>query len=126
MPKTPRITEAEWTVMRVIWKKHPITASEVVGALSGTTDWSPKTIKTLITRLANKGVLRYVTEGRTFVFSPTVSEEESLERESETFLTRFFGGSVNPLIAHFIERGKLSQEEVDELRAILRRKGKRS
>jgi len=120
MPQVPKIPESEWTVMRVIWRKHPITANEVVEALSGTTNWSHKTIKTLISRLVNKGVLTYEKRGRAFYFSPAFSEEDSLERESESFLTRFFGGSLNPLVAYFVEKGKISLKELEELKEILR------
>ncbi len=124
MPQIPKIPECEWTVMRIIWKKYPITANEVVEALAGTTNWSHKTIKTLISRLANKGVLTYEKRGRAFYFSPAFTEEESLERESETFLSRFFGGSLNPMIAYFVEKGKISPKEVEELKDMLRQKEK--
>jgi BlaI family penicillinase repressor len=122
MSKKPRITEAEWTVMNIVWKKHPITSGEVVKALKDTTTWSPKTIKTLLTRLVKRGALTYETRGNAFLFSPAVTEEASIERESETFLARFFGGSLNPMIAYFVDKGKLSQEEVEELKGILHRK----
>jgi BlaI family transcriptional regulator, penicillinase repressor len=123
MSRIPKITEAEWTVMRVIWNKHPITANEVVETLSGTTNWSHKTIKTLISRLTNRGVLTYEKRGRAFYFSPTVTEEASIERESESFLSRFFGGSLNPMLLYFVERGKISESELEELKGLLHKKG---
>jgi BlaI family transcriptional regulator, penicillinase repressor len=123
MSRIPKITEAEWTIMRVIWDKHPITANEVVETLSGTTNWSHKTIKTLISRLTNRGALTYEKCGRAFYFSPTVTEEASIERECESFLSRFFGGSLNPMVLYFVERGRISPEEMEELKKILHKEG---
>ena len=55
MKKLPQISEAEYEVMKVIWKYAPINTNEITDKLLQCTDWSPKTIHTLIKRLAGKG-----------------------------------------------------------------------
>ena len=62
MSAMPKITEAEWAVMKVFWHKSPRTANEVVDALDGS-GWNPKTIRTLIIRLQKKGALDFEKDG---------------------------------------------------------------
>lgn len=59
MKVLPQISEAELEVMKIVWKYAPISTNEITDRLIKTTTWSPKTIQTLIKRLATKGVLTY-------------------------------------------------------------------
>ena len=52
--KLPQISEAEFEVMQIIWDKAPINTNEIVGLLSAASDWSPKTIQTMLIRLEKK------------------------------------------------------------------------
>ena len=120
MKKVPRISDSEWEVMRVLWAKGPCSANEVIEALPRK-DWHPKTVKTLLGRLVKKGAAAFVEEGRAYVYRPLVAENDCMEAESESFLDRVFGGSLQPMLAHFVERKKLSPEEIQELKRILNR-----
>jgi BlaI family transcriptional regulator, penicillinase repressor len=62
----PKISEAEWRIMQLFWKKAPRTANEVVEALKGKTDWNRQTIRTLINRLVQKKALCHEKQGRAF------------------------------------------------------------
>jgi BlaI family penicillinase repressor len=115
----PRISEAEWAVMRVIWSKSPITANGVVEALASERDWKPKTIHTLLRRLAAKGALAYDKQGREYRFRPTVDPKEYVRAASRSFLGRFFNGELAPFLACLLEGEDLTREEVEELRRIL-------
>ena len=64
MKQIPKISESEWQIMKLLWAKSPSTANEIVKALSATTAWKPKTIKTLINRLVKKQALGYEKKGR--------------------------------------------------------------
>ena len=57
MSNLPQISEAEFEVMKIVWKYAPISTNDITDKLLQTTSWSPKTIQTLIKRLVNKGVL---------------------------------------------------------------------
>jgi BlaI family penicillinase repressor len=121
---TPKITDTEWEVMRVVWGKHPITAAEVIERLSaGDASWHPKTARTLLARLVQKGALEYEAQGRAYVYEPRVSERECIEAASASFLDRVFGGSLRPMLTHFVEREELSREDLAALRKLLQ-KGK--
>ena len=82
----PQISEAEFEVMKIIWKYAPISTNEITDRLVKTTTWSPKTIQTLIKRLVTKGVLSYEKQSRVFVYTPLVDEAEYIGQESNTFL----------------------------------------
>ena len=73
MSDLPQISEAEFKVMKVIWKYAPISSNEITDRLTKSTSWSPKTIQTLIKRLVTKKVLSYEKQGRVFVYTPLVN-----------------------------------------------------
>lgn len=117
----PKISDSEWIVMRVFWEKGESTTAEVVGTLSGSTDWKPRTIQTLIRRLTQKGALRHRKSGRGFAYSPALSEAECEHAASRSFLGHVFDGQLAPFLANFVERETLTPEQIDELRSILDR-----
>lgn len=124
MPTTPQISEAEWEVMRILWDSSPRTAGDVVEALSERMRWHPRTVKTLLGRLVKKGALRYKEEGNRYLYRPAFPRERFIEKESKSFVDRVFGGSATPMLLHFVESLDLSDEEIEELSAILDRKRK--
>lgn len=78
MSKLPQISEAEFEVMKVIWKYAPISTNEVTEKLTQTTDWSPKTIQTMLKRLVTKKALTYEKQSRVFVYTPLETMKKSL------------------------------------------------
>ena len=120
MPHTARITDTEWEVMKILWAKSPQTANEVVDALQVVdSSWHPKTVRTLLNRLVQKRALRFQKEGRSYLYRPAVKEEECVDSAGDSFLQRVFGGSLRPMLAHYVERGKLTPAEIAELKRIL-------
>lgn len=107
--------------MKVIWEKSPITAGEIIERLSGQDQaWHPKTTKTFLTRLVKKGALAFEQVGRAYFYKPLVAQVECVSAESESFLARHFGGSLTPMLAHFVENRKLSKREIRELQQLLK------
>ena len=78
MNTLPQISEAEFEIMKVVWKYAPISTNEITEKLLQTTNWSPKTIQTLIKRLVTKGALTYKKQSRMFIYTPTVNETSML------------------------------------------------
>ena len=122
MKATPRISEAEWEVMKIVWKKSPCLAQDIIQALSGSIKWSPATIKTLLNRLMTKGALRFEKAGKSYIYSPTLTEKECRAVEADSFLHRVFDGALSPMISHFVQAQRLSPKELDSLEKILREK----
>lgn len=119
MPSLPQITEAEYEIMKVVWKYAPINTNEITEHLLKTTSWGPKTIQTLIKRLVTKGALTYEKQGRIFVYTPVVSETAYTQQESSSFLNKFYNGNIANMLSSFIENDHLSKSEIDSLRALL-------
>jgi BlaI family penicillinase repressor len=116
---SPRISDAEWAVMKVLWQRNEATFRQVVEALANQAAWKPKTIHTLLSRLVQKGVLANEKSGREYVFKPLVSEQASRLAASRSFLAKVFDGEIAPFLACFLEREKLSRKEIEELKNIL-------
>lgn len=119
MNKLPTISEAEYEVMKIIWAHAPISTTEVVERLLETSTWTPKTIQSLLARLVKKGALEYQKNSRVFVYTPLVKEEEYLEKESVTFLNRFYNGALNSMVVNFLKHDKLTKDDIEELKKIL-------
>jgi BlaI family penicillinase repressor len=105
--------------MRILWKKAPQPAYDIVQELGKTESWHPNTVKTLLARLHRKKAVSVQKYKNLFLYEPCVSEEECVEAESQSFLERMFGGAVQPLLIHFAKNRKLSKKDLEDLRRIL-------
>ncbi len=120
MKKMPRISETEWEVMKVVWAEAPCSAGRIIERLKqADPTWHPKTAKTFLNRLSKKKVLGFSKQGRAYLYRPLVREAECVNAASESFLGRVFGGSLKSMLAHFVERKKLSAEDIRDLKRLL-------
>ena len=121
MKEAPRISEAEWEVMKVVWKgPEPLLAQDIIHTLAQSRSWSVTTVKTMLSRLVAKGVLRYEQAGRSYLYSATVGEAECRAAEADSLLERVFDGSLSPLLAHFARSRRLTKQELTSLEQLLR------
>lgn len=115
-----KISEAEWTVMEKLWQDSPLTAAEVAKVLRPETGWADNTVRTLLTRLVEKGALKAdEKQPGPRTFRPALSREACVKAEGNSFLQRVFGGAAKPLLVHFAQNSKLTATEVKELKRLL-------
>ncbi|EJV73471.1 BlaI/MecI/CopY family transcriptional regulator [Bacillus cereus] len=121
MNSLPKISEAELEVMKVLWDTASLlTANEVIQALEKTNDWSPKTVRTLLNRLVRKkAISSHQEKGKMYTYTPLISQENYLQVETQSFLKRFYGVALKPLLVNFIKEEKFSSEDIDELKQLL-------
>jgi BlaI family penicillinase repressor len=120
MPAAPDISESEWSIMEALWESSPQTASEVTKTLRASMNWAENTVRTLLTRLVEKGALKTSENASgTRTFIPAVKREACVRAESQSFLDRIFGGAAKPLLVHFAQNSKLTAEEIKELKKLL-------
>ena len=119
MKELPKISDAEWEVMKIIWSNEKTTSSNIIENLKDKEEWKPSTIKSLINRLLNKNAISLDKNGKEYEYYPLVSEEECVKEESNSFLKKVFNGSVNSMLLNFVKSQKLSEEDIEELRNIL-------
>ncbi|MEJ9127313.1 BlaI/MecI/CopY family transcriptional regulator [Bacillus cereus] len=128
MNQLPKVSEAELEVMKVFWNTTPpLTAKDVIEKLEQQNDWSPKTIRTLLNRLVQKNAISCNQENkRMYTYAPLISQENYLEEETQSFLKRFYGAALKPLLVNFIKEEKLSSEDIHELKQILDEKNEKN
>lgn len=114
-----KITQAELSVMEVLWSESPQPASDIADVLAAQKKWNIKTIKTLLSRLVEKQALSTTKDGRRFLYAPLISRESYAATAAQSLSDRLFGGRAAPLVAHLAEGRGLSDEDIAELEAIL-------
>lgn len=84
--------------MEALWERSPQTASEVTKVLRPTMGWAENTVRTLLTRLVEKGALKVKENASgTRAFTPAVKREDCVQAESESFMQRIFrGAAISP------------------------------
>src|SRR5262249_50842874 len=113
------ISDSEWQVMQVVWERKTATAAEVIEALAKTTSWTHRTIRTLLARLVDKGVLAAEPDGNRYLYRPLVSRSKCVRQEGQSFLKRVFGGDTAELLVHFVRGADISPEQIEELKRLL-------
>ncbi len=118
----PKISDAEWEIMKYVWKNHPVKSEEIIAALAIPMNWTDQTIKTFINRLLKKGALGYEKNGRSYTYFPLLTEKECVMAESKSFLERVYDGATVKLFANFLEEELLSDQEIARLQKLLEEK----
>ena len=105
--------------MDVLWREAPLGAAEVVSRLETKKDWSDRTVKTLLSRLVEKGALTTEPDGRRFLYTPAISRDSYAGPATRKFAERLFGGRAAPLVAHLAEGDGLSDEDIADIETLL-------
>jgi BlaI family penicillinase repressor len=122
---SPKISNAEWDVMSVVWAKEPLTAQEVFSALPVGHGWKQKTVNTFLARLVEKGVLEVDKREKAHVYTSRVPREKCIQTESDFFLKRVFQGATGDLVLHFCEHANFTPDEIRELEQLLKERKNR-
>ncbi|MCB1583409.1 MAG: BlaI/MecI/CopY family transcriptional regulator [Xanthomonadales bacterium] len=114
-----KIASTELTVLHILWNESPLTIGQIIARVQPDTGWHENTIKTLVGRLFKKDLISRKKDGKQFFYSPLIEKNVVISDASESLLSRFFGGKLSPLVAHFAKAKKLSAKEIAEIEAIL-------
>ena len=117
------LSNMEWKLMNRLWSAAPMTLMQLTRALAPDTGWTKHTVITMLTRLENKGAVRWEQVGRTRHYYPVISREEARREETAGFLDRVYGGRLGLMMNALVEDHALTKEDIDELSEILRRAG---
>lgn len=117
--KGPELTDAEWTIIKVVWENEPCTAGTVQEALAKSKDWAYSTVKTTMDRMVNKRYLKIEKIRNLQLFSSQISEAEAKRGELRKMLTRAFNGALTPMMQFLIEQEGLSKKESAQLRKLV-------
>ena len=115
-----RISDAELEVMKVLWEaRRELPVTVIREKLQERKGWEPTTIKTLVSRLAGKGVISQEKCG-VFYYKPLVSEQEYNEWVTNNLVDKVYQGNVKNLIAALVNSDGLTPEDLKELREMFR------
>ncbi len=123
MGKVPKISNAEWWILKELWKDSPQSAKQLTKELCKRHMWSTRTVKTLIHRLVKKGALSFVDSGREYQYSPAVTEDDCIKSEQLSLRNKLSKASSLKLITSFIEDIDLTHDQIEELRKLIEKKG---
>lgn len=116
----PKISDSELEVMRVLWRAgDALPVTEIRETLQKSRGWEATTVKTLISRLVAKGVLRQEKRG-VFYYSPLISEAEYNDWATHDLISRVYHGSARDLVAALVRSDGLTQDDIDELRDLFK------
>ena len=118
----PTISDAEWEIMRVVWTNHTVTSKDITEIIKEKMNWKQATIKTLIGRLVEKGMLKTEAIGNKYLYSPLVTEEESLKSKTSDFFEHLCNRKVGATLAELLSEATLSHSDVQLLEEIIQRK----
>lgn len=112
------ITDAELEVMKVIWNENrPITSLEICEAFE-TKGWKKTTIGTFLTRLVEKGALSAEKQGKLYYYTPNISQKDYRKSQTKNLISTLYGGSIKDFAVSLFEEQSISDEELQELKAI--------
>ena len=113
--KTPKIFESEYRFCLLLWENEPINSTKLVALCKEQLGWSKATTYTVIRRLSERGVVK----NENTMVSTLVSKEDAQNSRLEEMVEETFEGSIPAFIAAFSRSKKLSQEDVDQLQALI-------
>ena len=114
------LSEAEWKVMEELWNCAGATGRELSERMERRCGWNRSTTLTLLRRMEGKGAVESAQEGPVKVFRPLLRREEAALRETESFLSRVYHGSLSMMVSTLSRKQALSRKEIDELYALLK------
>ncbi len=118
------LTEAEWAIMKAIWRHQPCAVGTVQEALAASKGWAYSTVKTTMDRMVSKGLLCVQKIRNLRLYSTTVDEVEAKRGEFSRMLQRAFDGALGPMMQFLVEEEGLSAEDALHLRELARRKAR--
>ena len=116
-----KLTQAEWQIMNALWEKHPATAREIMTRLPQGVKWAYTTLKTMLSRLAEKQAVSESKQANTSYYEPLVSQRKARLSAFRLLLDQSFDGAMGPLMHFMLQEQKLNDKQKDELIEILRK-----
>lgn len=119
-PNPVRVSDAELQVLQLLWDESPLDAVELKRRLPVDRSWSLATVKSLLSRLMQKGAIAAEASGRRYLYRPALDRDTVATSQAGRLVDRLFGGRVSPLVAQLAEQRQLDPGDIAELEALVR------
>jgi predicted transcriptional regulator len=115
----PELTESEWAVIKAVWQLEPCPAPTVQEHLAGQRDWSVSTVRTVMERMAAKGLLTSEKLRNLTLYRSAVSRQQAQLGELRYALKNAFDGALTPMVQCLLESERLDATQLDQLEALI-------
>ena len=122
MSKKYELTEAEWSILEVLWEHQTCTAPDVQELLAEHTGWAYSTVKTMMDRMVGKGLLETERIRKMILYRPAIQRVQAQRAELMRTAKRAFQGAFSPLVEFLLDQNKLSKDELEHLEKMIREK----
>ena len=117
-----QISNAEWRIMKIIWMEGKQTSTDLIAVLSERFDWSKSTIKTLLTRLVEKGCLTREKSGKSFVYSALLTQDQGLDLVVEDVKDKVCSKRIVQVLENLIQASDFTLADLNQLQQVLEEK----
>ena len=125
LARKPVLTAQELEIMKVVWRSGASTVRDVYETLLEHRKIAYTTVMTMMNILEQKGYLKKSSEDRAYVYQATRPQKQVIRGMVREFVNRVFNGSAEPLLLHLVEDRKLSEKDIDEIRAMIQKERSR-
>ncbi len=122
--KICELTEAEWAIIQAVWDNQPCAAPTVQEALQNQKNWTYSTVKTMMDRMAAKGLLKTERIRNLILYRSAITKQQAQNSEIMRAVKRAFNGALTPMMQFLIDNKNLSKKQLSELEAMIKRKEK--
>ena len=122
-PPAP-ISDGEWDLLDALWSLQRGTAREVAAAVEPARGWAYSTVKTMLDRMVEKGLVRARQVGNVWEYTPDVEPREAQRSAWKRFVTSAFGGAMAPALEFIAGEARLTAAEREALIALLKEQPK--
>ena len=123
MADEARISEGEWALLEALWTRERATARDLASDVADSRGWARTTVKTMLDRMAAKGLVRSRRVGNTQEYEPAVEPEAARRSAWRRFVAHAFGGAVAPALEFIATDAKLTGRQREALRKLLTEDG---
>ena len=120
-PKAADPTKPELAILKLLWRSKEMNARQIHGEIEKDFGWSYSTVRTVLDRMADKGLISKTPEDGVNIYAPEIGKVALLSRMIADFSKRVLELDTTPAAAFFAESKLLSEDELEELESILNR-----
>ncbi len=120
--KNYELTEGEWAIIRAVWDNEPCAAPTVQEELETQKSWTYSTVKTMMDRMVNKGLLKTERIRNLILYRSVITKIQAQKSEIMRTVKRAFNGALTPMMQFLLDNHKLSQKQLNELERLIKKK----
>jgi len=125
LSRKPVLTAQELEIMKVVWRSGASTVRDVYETLLERRKIAYTTVMTMMNILEQKGYLKKSSKDRAYVYQATRPQKQVIRGMVREFVDRVFNGSAEPLLLHLVEDRRVSEQDLEEIRLMLRESAER-